>query len=170
MSLKASFFLKYALLKTERNGESVLQNWQHMTTSNCNLGGFPTHLEVESGFHLYFNLPGLKLQCYDIMRKDGNRKWNKTWVLLSLRVQVHRYKGYCTWGWLNVRQFLCRNLQAALPPGSPHCPASTLLLWFIAVSTANLSIVPTYPTWIHITEMVKIRRNKLSAETKWDLF
>lgn len=41
-------------------------------------------------------------------------------------------KGYCTWGWLNMRQFLCRNLQAALPPGSPCNPVSTLLLWFIS--------------------------------------
>lgn len=46
-------------------------------------------MEVESGFHLYFNLPGLKIQSYEILRKDGNREWKKTWVQLSLSVQVH---------------------------------------------------------------------------------
>lgn len=49
----------------------------------------PAHVEVESGFHLYFNLPGLKIQSYEILRKDGNREWKKTWVQLSLSVQVH---------------------------------------------------------------------------------
>ena len=71
---KASFSLKSVLLNTWRNGGRVLQNWQHLTASNCKSGGFPTYLEVESGLQLYFQLPSLKMQSYEIMRKDGNGK------------------------------------------------------------------------------------------------
>lgn len=80
--------LKTVLLHTWRNGGSVLQNWQHLTALNCKLSEFPAYLEVESGLQLYFQLPGLKIQSYEITRKYGNGK--RIWVQLSLCVRVHR--------------------------------------------------------------------------------
>lgn len=154
--------LKFVLLHTWRNGGSVLQNWQHLTALNCKLGGFPAYLEGESGLQLYFQLPGLKIQPYEITRKDGNGK--RIWVQLSLCVWVHRDQSL-----LHFKMAQCE----PVPPQAifmQHCVLAALgtlhVHWWLSVTskhmlTVNLSIVPTYPTPVHITELVWIRRNEL---------
>lgn len=151
---KASFSLKF-VLNTWRNGGSVLQNWQYLTASNCKLSEFPAYLEVESGLQLYFQLPRLEITV--LWDHEKGWKWKKTWVRLSLCVQVHRDQSL-----LHFKMAECESV--LLQPSS--CSTVCWQPLLCCIYTAGLAllrsaclqwIVPTYNTLVHIKELVWIR-------------